>query len=198
MTPCLSSAPSSTGYCERRHRSVDNVKSVGLELKIWVVGSFFTLTSGRSGTKTYDVMFKLHPFFHWLLSTASPVCGQREIGRFVVQDLGSRECFTLTSGRSGTKTYDVMFKLRPFVHWLLSTASPVCEQRGTGRFWVQDLGSGHVERTLRMRRMRSSPYVAGRHCNRKLPTDACWRTLRTRGMHSSSCVAGRHSLDYVH
>ena len=53
--------------------------------------------------------------------------------------------------------------LRPFVHWLLSTASPVCQQRETGRFLVQDLGSGHVERTLRTRRMRSSPYVAGRH-----------------------------------
>ena len=39
VTPCLSSAPSNTGYCERRHRSVDNVKSVGLEFKIWV-GSF--------------------------------------------------------------------------------------------------------------------------------------------------------------
>ena len=91
-----------------------------------------------------------------------------------------------------------LLSLRPFVHWLLSTASPVCQQRETGRFWVQDLGSGHVERTLRTRRMRSSPYVAGRHCNRKLPTDACWRTLRTRGMHSSSCVAGRHSLDNVH
>ena len=26
MTSCLSSAPSSTGYCQRRHRSVNNVK----------------------------------------------------------------------------------------------------------------------------------------------------------------------------
>ena len=69
MTPCLSSAPSSTGYCERRHRSVDNVKSVGLEFKIWV-GSF-RLYVERSGTKTYDVMYKLRPFVHWLLSTAS-------------------------------------------------------------------------------------------------------------------------------
>ena len=33
-------------------------------------------------------MFKLRPFVHWLLWTASPVCGQREIGRFGVQDLG--------------------------------------------------------------------------------------------------------------
>ena len=72
VTPCLSSAPSSTGYCERRHRSVDNVKSVGLEFKIWV-GSFrlYVNYSKRSGTKTYDVMFKLRPFVHWLLSTTS-------------------------------------------------------------------------------------------------------------------------------
>ena len=39
VTPCLSSAPSSTGYCERRHRSVDNVKSVGLEFKICTLTS---------------------------------------------------------------------------------------------------------------------------------------------------------------
>ena len=37
MTSCLSSAPSSTGYCQRRHRSVNNVKPVGFEFKIWVV-----------------------------------------------------------------------------------------------------------------------------------------------------------------
>ena len=28
------------------------------------------------------------PFVHWLLLAASPVCGQREISRFGVQDLG--------------------------------------------------------------------------------------------------------------
>ena len=44
VMPCLSSAPSSTGYCERHHQSVDDVKSVGLEFKIC------TLTSERSGT----------------------------------------------------------------------------------------------------------------------------------------------------
>ena len=57
VTPCLSPAPSSTGYCERRHRSVDNEKSVGLEFKIWV-GSFrlFVDYSERSGTKTCGVM----------------------------------------------------------------------------------------------------------------------------------------------
>ena len=37
MTSCLSSAPSSTGYCQRRHQSVNNVKPVGFEFKIWVV-----------------------------------------------------------------------------------------------------------------------------------------------------------------
>ena len=74
VTPCLSSAHSSTGYCE-------------------------------------------------------PVCGQREIGRFGVQDLyvdvydysepsGTTDC---SGTMSGTKKCDVMFKLRPFVHWLLST-----------------------------------------------------------------------------
>ena len=37
VTSCLSSTPSSTGYCQRRHRSVNNVKPVAFELKIWVV-----------------------------------------------------------------------------------------------------------------------------------------------------------------
>ena len=37
MTSCLSSAPSSTGYCQRRYRSVNNVKPVAFEFKIWVV-----------------------------------------------------------------------------------------------------------------------------------------------------------------
>ena len=31
------SAPSSTGYCQRRHQSVNNVKPVGFEFNIWVV-----------------------------------------------------------------------------------------------------------------------------------------------------------------
>ena len=74
MTPCLSSAPSSTGYCE-------------------------------------------------------PVCGQREIGRFGVQDLYVNYSERM-SRRSGTKKCDVMFKLRSFVHWLLA-ASPICGQRET-------------------------------------------------------------------
>ena len=51
---------------------------------------------------------------------------------------------TLVVARSN-KTYDVLFKLRPFVHWLLWTATPVCGQREIGRFGVQDLGSGRVD-----------------------------------------------------
>ena len=39
-----------------------------------------------------------------------------------------------------------MFKLRPFVHWLLKTASTTYEDNcETGRFGVLDLGSERVD-----------------------------------------------------
>ena len=68
-----------------------------------------------------------------------------------------------------------MFKLRPFVHWLLRTASTTWGRRETGRFGVLDLGSGRVDIRWERWRMRSSPIVAGRHslhdvhCNLKVP-----------------------------
>ena len=55
------------------------------------------------------------------------------------------------------------WQLRPLIHQPPPTAPPIREQREIGRFCVQDLGSEHAERTLRTRRMRSSPHVAGRH-----------------------------------
>ena len=74
VTPCLSSAPSSTGYCEPA--VCGQRESVGLEFKICTLTFMTSEPSGTtdcsgtmSGTKKCDVMFKLRPFVHWLLST---------------------------------------------------------------------------------------------------------------------------------
>ena len=69
------------------------------------------------------------------------------------------------SDEQNTKTRDIMLKLRlsSTIHQPPPTAPPIHEQREIGRFCVRDLGSEHAERTLRTRRMRSSPHVRGRH-----------------------------------
>ena len=77
VTPCLSSAPSSTGYCEPvcGQRKIDR-----FGVKICTLTFMTSERSGTtdcSGTKKCGVMFKL--------CQREPVCEERETGRFWVK-----------------------------------------------------------------------------------------------------------------
>ena len=96
-------------------------------------------------------MFKLRPFVHWLLWTASPVCGQREIGRFGVQDLGREfsivrwlvneaERRHMTSCLNSTPSSTGYCQRR---HWSVNTVKPVGFEF---KIWVVDMLSVRWER----------------------------------------------------
>ena len=113
VTPCLSSAPSSTGYCE-----LGGISSS-------VLSVFFT-------DKFYKLLKSLH-LIGW-----EQICQWKTLRQNAWWNAPPPPPPSVDNVKSvglEFKICDVMFKLRPFVHWLLA-APPVCGQRETGRFWV--------------------------------------------------------------
>ena len=156
--------PSSTSHRQRRHRSVNNVKPVAFEFKIWAVnmlsarwehGACAAALMLRADIRQFSIVRR--PVNEDIMRSSPYVAGRHSLDHVNQRHVNAIENSLITLAacalpgwrRAGAwlSLHDstascLSSALRPLVK---SMASPVCKHREIGRFWVQDFGWTYVE-----------------------------------------------------